>query len=65
MRQHKNRAMHYIIRESQGNYSLDRDFEHQMYEMENDGTWGTQAEIISAASMFQTNINMYTTSGVI
>ena len=58
MRQHRNSVKHYIIRESDGN-SLDEDFEAQMGEMENNGTWGTQAEIISAASMFQTNIHMY------
>ena len=58
MRQHRNSVKHYIIRESVGN-SLDEDFEAQMCEMENNGTWGTQAEIISAASMFQTNMHMY------
>ena len=58
MRQHRNSVKHYIIWESDGN-SLDEDFEAQMCEMENNGTWGTQAEIISAASMFQTNIHMY------
>lgn len=58
MRQHRNSVKHYSIRESDGN-PLDEDFEAQMCEMENNGTWGTQAEIISAAPMFQTNIHMY------
>lgn len=69
MRQHKNNAKHYIRREPRGNNFLDRNFEIQMCEMEKDRTWGTQAEIITAASMFQTNIHMYqhrqTTSGVL
>ena len=69
MRQHKNNAKHYIILEPRGNNFLDRNFENQMREMEKDGTWGTQAEIIAAASMFQTNIHMYqhrhTKSGVL
>ena len=66
--QHQNSAEHYVIQESEGN-SLDEDFEDQMREMENDGTWGTLAEIICAASMFETDIHMYqrrqTRTGVI
>ena len=69
MRQHKNNAKHYIRREPRGNNFLDGNFEIQMCEMEKDRTWGTQAKIIAATSMFQTNIHMYqhrqTTSGVL